>query len=173
MGYTSCDNWRSKKDVIDSIKSEITRCGCELIECCSPVNYFAALVKAKDGKKFVHIVLIERQGGRFWEKTMDHKMGVPCYDIPVSWLDQVEITGYAVEWAEQVRAFKSTRLVEKEETKKIKATLKIGSSITLPEKYKSMQLTVIDIQPRKVLAVNCYGTTYRVPKNLLRLSQIS
>lgn len=91
MGWDSSDNWNKKADVVASLMADYSKSDTfDVVASKSTTKGLWLVVKNRHtGLKGIFFELIERQGRRFFVKSMDEAMGPYYYDCPAMFLDMV------------------------------------------------------------------------------------
>jgi len=135
MGTVSCSNWRTKKDVVSELTSDLKRSGFNVLGEKGTADGVWYLVE-REAKKFIYFGKIEKNRGEFFLKTMSEDMGPCYYTCPLKFIDKADEPSneWSKEWREKVRAYQS----KAENKKKLKAGMKInlyGQTYTMVTEY--------------------------------------
>ena len=106
MGWTSCNSWKTKDDVITEILSDG-----QFIDKTLRGNELWTIMQAPTGEQVIVLFLLSKERGSYAYKVMDEGMGPYYYKCPVSFLDRVPVASY--EWREKVRAYARQQQVKR------------------------------------------------------------
>ncbi len=154
MGWSSCNSWKTKKDVVDELKRDLSRNYHIIDDKSTTSGYWAVIERITDKDRYIIFSLIRKEGGYYSTKEMSESMHPMYYDCPLSFLDLVP-PAY-LHWRNKVKSFH-----EKKHSKKV---LVPDSVVTLYNK----KFKVVRPEKRGYI-VTCVDTGARYK---LRSSQI-
>jgi hypothetical protein len=136
MGTISCSNWKTKKDVVNNLTSDLNRSGFNVLGQKGSVDGVWYLVE-KEARKFIYFGKIEKNRGQFFLKDIPEEMGPCYYSCPVKFIQKASepINEYSREWREKVLAYhaQASKKVELSEGMKLKL---YGNDYTMTRIYK-------------------------------------
>lgn len=101
MGWTSNEGWTRKVEVIRDLKFQ---CRDKAKEFKEVKDGLWVLTKDND----IHLILIEKRDGRWWEKGVNADCGPFVYDVPARWLkDWKPTTEHGKKWLEGVKQYQA------------------------------------------------------------------
>lgn len=166
MGWTSCNTWTKKSDVINEVKNDIIKNDYTIIAAKSTRSGFWSVIEDNVTKKrIIHFALIKKDRNSFYLKTMTEWAGPADLTCPVSFFDMVECPkdGYAKEWRERVRAAS---------IKKPKASLKVNDTIKLYG--QTLKVDAYNEVIKRWIVKDENGTRYKLkPKQLTELEVVT
>ena len=116
MGFTFCNAWDKKADVIAAIKGDMPN----MVDS-SVVNNTVFGLHEHDGARFISITLLAKQRGQGWGYKSMHECEHPYYyNCPLRLLNLASpTTGQGLIWRAKVRQYHATRAAKAATVKKL------------------------------------------------------
>jgi hypothetical protein len=168
MGWTSCERWVTKQDVIaDFLRSDYY--GKTIAHHVGGKGLWRVLesTKGEDGtfRRFIAFDLLEKHGGEWSYKDMDESMHPYYYDCPIRFLDMAPVTSQ--EWRDKVYQYHADKRNKARKARTMAAKVAIGDYYELPGYRTNGPVKVVRIEDGKVWAISGNYSLYRLkPRHL-------
>lgn len=161
MGTISCNQWRTKSDVVNNLTNDLNRSGFNVLGQKGTPDGVWYLVE-KEARKFIYFGKITKSQGQFFLKDIPEEMGPAYYSCPVKFIHQASepINEYSREWREKV--LKSAEEVA------TRPKLQVGISIELyGDKYKVVSQHLLGRGSNWIVS-NEQGQRFRLKRTQLK-----
>jgi hypothetical protein len=114
MGWTSCQNWQNKKQIVNELMNDYQRSGFKILGQKTTNEGLWLVVQKENVKPFISFDLIKKEKGQFFVKSLSEDCGPFYYSCPIKFFELAPeaVSKSALEWREKVKKINEKKAIQ-------------------------------------------------------------